>query len=177
MASLPSNNTGVLFLDYSTCLENHTAQVRFGDAGTPADCMIVLDEMLTAMVAFLYQVDIIGARVRLEGENVTNPVTWTGDASYGGDPGPHYGTAQFVDFVGRSGDGRRVRMEFFGAQAYFDGGGDDYRFQSADFPFVANCLASLTSKTGCAVSISGLSVSWKSYGNGGVNAYWRNRVR
>jgi len=177
MAPLPSNNTGVLFVDYSTCGENHTAQLRFNSPGTYLDCMIILDAMWTAMVAFLYQVDIIGARVRLGNTNVSNPVTWTGDAQYGGDPGPHYATAQYVDFVGRSSGGRRVRVEFFGAQAYFDGGGDDYRFQAADFPFVVTCLNALTSDPGNAIAIDGLEPSWHQYGNGGVNAYWRNRVR
>ena len=70
-----------------------------------------------------------------------------------------------------------MRVEFFGAQAYFDGGGDDYRFQEADFPFVAACLTALESDPGNAIAIDGLEPSWHRYGNGGVNAYWRNRVR
>jgi len=177
MAPLDPTNTARAFLDYETCGENHTAMLRYTGIGSAADCMVIWDTMLTAMVAFLYQVTIIGAREAVVGSNITNPITWSGDATYGGDPGPHYATAQYVDFVGRDNQGRRVRSAFFGAQAYFDGGGDDYRFQAADFPFVVTCVTALDSSAGNAVSINGLDPIWHLYGNGGVNAYWRNKVR
>jgi len=177
MAPLDPTNTGRAFLDYETCGEVHTAMLRFSTLGGVADCMDIWHTMLQSMVAFLYQVTIIGARQAALGSNITNPVVWTGDPTYGGDPGPHYATAQYVDFVGRAPSGRRVRSAFFGAQAYFDGGGDDYRFQAADFPFVVTCITALEGDPGNAVSIDNLAPVWHLYGNGGVNAYWRNKVR
>jgi len=177
MAITDPTNTARLFLDYNTCDEDHTAMLRYTTLGSPGNCMTILDAMLTAMVAFLYRVTIIGARVAAVGSNVTNPVTWTGDATYGGDPGPHFASAQFVDFVGRGSDGKRVRVAFFGAQTQADGGGDDFRFQAADFPFVVTCVTALASDPGNAVTVTGLDASWKPYGNGGVNAYWRNKIR
>jgi len=177
MAPLDPTNTARVYLDYSTCGENHTAMLRYSALGSISDCFDIWQTMLGAMNTFLHEIVIIGARASAVGSNITNPVTWTGDDTYGGDPGPHYATAQYVDFIGRTVTGRRVRSAFFGASAYFDGTTDDFRYQAADFPFVVTCVTALESDPGNAVGIDGLVPVWHLYGNGGVNAYWRNKIR
>lgn len=177
MAPLSTLNTARLALDYNTCGEDHTVLMRYSGAGSAGECMAILHTMLDSMAAFLFEVTIIGARNYPVGVNFSTPITWTGDPTYGGDPGPHYASAQYVDFVGRSAGGRRVRVAFFGAQTATDGGGEDFRFQAADFPFVVTCVTALASNAGNAVAIDGLDATWHLYGNGGVNAYWRNKIR
>ena len=176
MAPLPTNNTAVLFVDYSTCLENHTVQMRYASDSSASEAMTALDAFLTGLDVTLNEVTILGARVRDEGSNVTYPVTWTGDATYGASAGTHEKSAWFIDFVGRSIDGRRCRIEMFGAVAAFDGTQHDYRIET-DNTTVAAALAALEANGSAPCSISGLAVNWHQYANLGVNAYWRNRIR
>jgi len=177
MAPLDPTNTARVFLDYETCGENHTAMLRYSALGSVSDCFDIWQTMLGSMNTFLHQITITGARNAVVGSNITNPVTWTGDATYGGDPGPHYASAQYIDFIGRDVQGRRVRSAFFGAAFLFDGTQDDFRFQAADFAFVVTCVTALEGDPGNAVTINGLAATWHLYGNGGVNAYWRNQIR
>lgn len=177
MAPLPSNTTGVVFLDYNTCDEPHTVQCRYGASSDANGAMTVLDAFLTALSPVLNLVTIVGARERVAGGNVSLPLTWLGSATYGSGAGPHNESAYYYDFVGRSADGRRVRMAMFGAGGDHDGIGEDFRFSVADSSDIAAAFAVLAAAGADCVSISGLPVSWHPYANGGVNAYWRNRIR
>lgn len=177
MAPLPSNSTGVLFVDYTTCQEPHTVQVRFGTGGTPGSAMTFLDAFLTEVDPLLFLCTITGARVRDLGGSVTYPVTWTGNASYGTGAGEHFNSAWYVDFVGRSIGGRRVRIAMFGAVVVTDAVNDDYRLLETENTNVADTLAVLDATVNEAVAIDGDSASWHRYCNIGVNAYWRNRIR
>lgn len=177
MASLPVNSTACLFLDYSTCGENHTCMVRYGTGASAGDAMALLDALLTALDPGLTQLDVIGARVRDLGGSVTYPVTWSGDAQYGGTPGPHYKSAAYLDFVGRSIGGRRSRIAIFGPGDFFDVANSDYRFTTADSATIAAAVAVLEGGVDVPVSIDGDAVNWNQYANTGVNAYWRNRIR
>jgi len=176
MAPLPSNNTGVLFIDYETCGINHTLQARFDGVQSFNDSMALLDGFLTALDPAMYQINILGARVRDQGGNVTYPVTWTGAASYGNAPGPKQAGAWYFDFIGRSIGGRRCRIEVFGAPVVADETGEDYRLPAAT-SYIGAALAALESDGGAVCAIDGDAVNWHQYANTGVNAYWRNRIR
>jgi len=177
MAPLPINNTACLFLDYSTCGREHTAMIRYDDTASSGDAMAVMDAFLTALDPGLTQLDVIGARVRDLGGAVTYPVTWTGAAQYGTTIGPTYKSAAYLDFVGRSIDGRRCRVAIFGPGDFFDATNEDYRFTTGDSAVVASAVAVLEAGIGTPCSISGLAVNWNQYANTGVNAYWRNHIR
>ncbi len=176
MAPLPSNNTGVLFVDYNTCGEDHTIQCRFNAAASFNDSMALMDGFLTAISASTQLITITGARVRDVGSNVTYPVTWTGAATYGSGAGTHDQAAWFFDFVGRSIGGRRVRMAVFGAQTIVDGSGHDYRLDTGTAS-IAAAIAALESDGNACCAIDGDAPSWHQYANSGVNAYWRNHIR
>lgn len=176
MAPLPNNSTGVLYVDYTTEGEEHTLQLRFGDPGSFNDAMDVAVALFAAMDSFLYSISSIACRVRDAGGNVTYPVSWTGDEAYGSSTEGHYATAQYADFVGRSIDGRRCRVAFFGVKGIVDTTGKDFRFPSST-TWVGDVLAALRAGDTSPVSISGLVVNWYDYADTGINAYWRNRIR
>lgn len=177
MAALPGNNTAVLYLDYTTCGENHTGQYRFAAPASVNDAMNVADAFYTAISAALNLVNIRGARVRDAGGAVSYPVTWTGASSYGGTGTPHEESAYYISFVGRSLGGHRNRVFTFGYGEAADVSGHDFRVQAADSTLVAAALAVLESTSGTPCAIDGDDTNWHQYANLGVNAYWRNKIR
>ena len=177
MAPLPSNNTGVLYIDYSVAGENHTQQVRFGVSSSSGDALALAYDLWAEASPLLFLCTIIGARVRDAGTNVTYPVTWAGAATYGSGAGEHFNSAWYMDFVGRSIDGRRCRISWFGLVVDFDAVNDDYRLLAGENSNVADVLTALDSGSDVPVSISGQAVNWHQYANIGQNAYWRNHIR
>lgn len=177
MAPLAYNNTGLVFVDYASCGEDHTMQLRYGSDGSIEECLSLADTLFNAMDSSLQLVTIIGARQQAIHTNFSLPVTWTGAATYGSGVGDHYKSAWFADFVGRSSGGRRVRVAMFGLAADFDGTSKDYRYSTTESVDVADAVAALEANPNACVAIDGLVASWHQYANIGQNAYWRNRIR
>lgn len=176
MAPLPSNSTGVFFLDYTTEGRQHTLQIRFGTGSSALEAAGVAEAFLTALGTNMYVMTVDGARVRDAGGSVTYPVTWGGPATFGSGTEGLYATAQYVNFVGRSIGGRRCRLAVFGWKGIVDTGDDNFRFSSA-VGWVAAALAALEALPECPVSVDGDVVNWQQYANTGINAYWRNHIR
>lgn len=176
MAPLPNNNTAVFYLDYSCEGKPHTLQIRYGTGSSALEAAGVADAFLSALGTNMYVMTIQGARVRDAGANVTYPVDWDGDNTYGSSTVGAYATAQYVNFVGRSIDGRRCRIAVFGWKGIVDDSDKNFRFPvSTDW--VTAGLAALEALPFCPVSISGEVVNWQQYANTGINAYWRNHIR
>lgn len=176
MAPLPHNNTGIFYLDYSTEGHDHVMEVRFGTGSSALEAAGFADAFLSAVSSQLFLHTIIGARVQDIGTNVSYPVEWDGDATYGAGTEGEYATAIYMSFVGRSLDGRRARIYLFGAKNVADPGDHNYRYSTAA-SWVTGGLAALQALPECPVSISGEPVAWKQYSNVGINAYWRNQIR
>jgi len=177
MAPAAINLTNVLFLDYATSGENHTVQIRYDGAASLTDAMVLLDAFLEQLDPMIYVMSVLGARVRDIGGVVTYPVSWSGAGTYGDGTGPHNGSANYIDFVGRALNGRRCRISMFGLITPVDATGHDFRLAESADANVENCLTILRGGTGVPVSIEGDPVNWYTYANIGVNAYWRNRIR
>jgi len=177
MAPLPSNTTAVLYVDYDTCSEGHTLQVRFGTTSSVSEAMDFVDALLTAMASVMFLHTITGARVRDLGGSVTYPVTWTGATTYGTGAGVHNASAYYMDFIGRSIGGRRCRIAVFGVGFASDDTNDDFRITAGESALVQNCLDALEAGAAVPVAIDGDPVSWHQYANIGTNAYWRNHIR
>lgn len=178
MAPLPVESTARLFVDYTTCSEQHTLMCRFGVGSSVGDAIALVDAFLIALDDFVLAATIDAARVADLGSTFTYPVSWTGAATFGAGVGTHYKTANYLDFVGRSIGGRRVRMAVFGAVFHADTvGTGDYRFNATDEARVAAALAVLEASSTEPVAIDGDAAVWQQYANCGVNAYWRNNIR
>lgn len=175
MAPLPSNNTDQYFLDYTTSGEQHTLLCRAADGSTAAGASAAIDALLDVIQGNFNLITVDLFRFQAAGTNISLPVTWAGSATYGGPAGDHFETAQYLDFVGRSSEGRRCRVAVFGATFSFIG--NDYRVGPSEGTLVADALAVLSGSPGYFVAIDGLEVVWNNYANCGVNAYWRNKVR
>lgn len=176
MAPLPSNNTGVLFLDYTVGGEGHTMQARYAASSTVVEVMTVLDEFLTALGDGIFTITVEGARHRLQGALITLPITWIGQPDYGSGTANHAQSAQYYDFVGRSVEGRKVRLSVFGAAAVTDLADDDYRLPGGTGA-IAAAISALDSGLGAICAIDGENIVWYPYANTGINAYWRNKIR
>lgn len=175
MTPLPSNNTAVLFVDYATSGEQHTMQLRYGESSTAVDAMTVLNDFLTALEPSFTTIEINGARNRAEGSTITLPLAWTGDPSFGGPPGVHSQSAWYLDFIGRSIAGKRVRLTVFGCKQMEDAGENDYRVPASGN--VLDAIEVLRAASDVLVAIDGEEIIWYDYANIGVNAYWRNHIR
>jgi len=177
MAPLPSNNTNVLFVDYTGCGESHTTQFRYSSDADVSDALGVAASFFAALGALIREITITGARTRAAGANVTLPVPWTGFATYGVGAGVHNESAYYADFVGRSNLGRRCRVSVFCVTVPADTSNHDFRLSASESEAVSNALEALTAEPLCPVAIDGGTVTFHQYANIGTNAYWRNRIR
>lgn len=175
MAPLPPDSTARVKIFYNTCGKNHTAQIRFTEPNTTDDVVTAFNDFITAIGGAFYHTSFIDAQVAVSGSNVFNPVAGGWPVTWGGEAGPLDASADYLDFVGRSLDGRRVRLSLFGAaQTVVD---QKFRSLSTDSEAVDAAVEVLNGAEGVFLSINGFQPIWKSYANLGNNAYWRNKIR
>jgi len=175
MAALPPSNTVRYFLDYTVNGIEHTIQMRVGAGATDGGASSSFSAFLATLSPNFYLINVIGMRKANLGSDVTNPVTYTGTTSFGsGTASDNLARAAFLSFVGRSTDGRRVRIFVYGTKITAEG---DYRVDVSEAAEVDSAVFLLNSATGVFLTISGLQPVWKAYANEGVNAYWQRRSR
>lgn len=114
MAPISPDNTGRIYVDYLVGGEEHTVVARWLTGIGPVTALSTMAEVFAFLDPVLYTTAILGARYSVEGSNVTLPITWPGDPSYGAaDPSPGK-EMLFISMTGKSTLGRRWRIEFFG---------------------------------------------------------------
>jgi len=175
MAPLPPDGTARVWIDYHTCGEDHTALIRFKAPATDVEVADAFNAFVGAVGAFFALSTFIGARVAALGSNVSNPAAGSWPVSWGSGAGDHAMTAHYLDFVGRSFDGRRARIALFGCLVTQQG--DDYRATSAESSVITDGVAVLNGTPNIFLSINEFQPVWYPYADMGVNAYWRNRIR
>lgn len=175
MAPLPSNNTSVLFVDYTVQAHQHTVQCRYAEPATFVEAMDAVDAWFTALSTAIGETTIDGARYRLEGTNVAIDVTWTGASGYGTGTGGEDFSAQYAGFIGRSAGGRRVRVYAFGLS--FIQFGNNYRASAGENAILDDARDTIAAASDVWLAIDGQPAIWKTYINNGENAYWRNQIR
>jgi hypothetical protein len=113
-------------------------------------------------------------RFAAAGSNVSNPVT-TGfeGTSYGSGAGTVDSVPAFVNFIGRSSGGRRVRLAVFGYKNAFS----TFRLHSTEDTHIADCITDLNGLANGALAIDGIKPTWYPYANVGFSAYWIRAVR
>jgi hypothetical protein len=133
-----------------------------------------LDVFWTAIEAKLYACTIDDVQFAASGSNIFNSVTmpFVGEV-YGSGSGTTGEIPYFLSFIGRSSDGRRLRVYFYGSKTL----GGDYRYVSGEDADVDATIAALVAAGGDLETIGGLTPIWKSYANAGASAYWQRNVR
>jgi len=158
---------------YTNCSHQHSLQVRSGSS--PAVVGSLVDSFFTALGNVISATVIDFVDFAASGSSVFNPVT-TGIegntyAGFGG--GTTVQAAQYIDYVGRTAGGRRVRWSVFGIGNLFT----DFRAVSAENAQVDAGRAILAGAGAVIIGIDGLIPSWKTYANTGVNAHWQKALR
>ena len=149
--------------------------IRFKDPATDVDVADAFTELISHIGGAFALSSVVGVRVAADGSNISNPAAGTWPVSWGSGAGDHAMTAHYIDFIGRSLDGRRTRLALFGAEE--SQGGDDYRLTSAENAAVAASVAVLNGTPNIFLSINKFQPVWYPYADVGINAYWRNRIR
>lgn len=180
MAPLPVNSTGRLILPYTANGHRHHAQFRYAAESAPSsDYLEGLDAFLTSLAGLMPSDWVFDDYLFIPmGTNVSIPLGVAPSPVSGGVT-PDTGKAPaYMDFVGRSPDGRRARVSFLGAGNSPDEEGaalSDYRWRATENSSVAAAIGFLIDVG--VVTISGEVPYWKSYVNLGYNAYWQKAVR
>lgn len=175
MAPLPPDSSARVWIDYHTCGEDHTCMIRYKAPATVTDVADAFTALISHIGGAFALSSLVGVRDAADGSNVSNPSAGTWPVSWGSGAGDHAMSAHYIDFVGRSLDGRRVRLALFGASE--SQGGDDYRLTSAENAAVLASVAVLNGTPNIFISINKFQPVWYPYADVGINAYWRNRIR
>lgn len=174
MAPLPVSNTARYFVDYQQGTHEHTLVARATGATSPASFGSIINGFLLNLTTLLVATTLTRVRFAAQGSTVSNPViTGFEGSSYGSGAPTNEQNAIYLDFVGRSSGGRRVRLAVFGYKGTFS----DFRLTEAESAPIANAVASLNAPSTCFLAIDGIDPTWYPYANTGANAYWQRNLR
>jgi len=176
MPALPQSNTARFWLDYSDGVNEHSMTFRISNSVTLVTIKSQVDNFLTQLDTSLYLISILGCRVAVEGSNVTNPTTWTGNSTFGSGAMPIANAPRELRFIGRSTDGRRNSVSVYG---YNGATPEIYRINSATSPAVEDAITALANASALGV---GLTIShgvpvWKNYASFNFNSFWEKEAR
>jgi hypothetical protein len=109
------------------------------------------------------------------GSHVSTPVSMPDfvGQTYGSGTGDNIGRTQYINAIGRSGGGRRVRVAFFGTNV----NDETFRFNAGENAQVDAIITALEGNSVDLVAIDGIEPIWKSYMNAGFNAHWQRAAR
>lgn len=175
MAPLPPESTARVYLDYTTCGYQHTLICRFKSGATIQDAVDQLSAFVTGAGTQVYASALVGLRASNDGSNITYPLANTFPTTWGSGSASGNESANYYDFVGRSADGRRVRVALFGAVNVSVN--DLFRITGVGSAPWSDMLAALTDNPDVFCTISEQTPVWHNYVNTGINAYWRNTIR
>jgi len=149
--------------------------VRVDDLGEIEAIETAIGAFLTAVGGLVGSSLITAVRGQNAGSNVSFPfpISSLVGVTFGTGSTNSETVPFFVDFVGRSTGGRRVRLTLFGKS----GSLSDYKLTTSESTEVAAALVVLNNATGTFLSIDGLQPFWYPYADVGVNAYWQRQQR
>lgn len=174
MPSLPANSTDRYYLDYTCGGIDHTMVVRAQSGVLPSGAAADIATFLGILSPALFLVTIRGLRYSAAGSNVSNPVPWTGAASYGADAAEGLNRAKFIGFVARDAAGHKTRVDMFCPKT---GSDPNFRTTRAESALIGDVIDFLDGTTGTFRSINNLHPTWKEYANFAFNAYWQRQLR
>jgi len=182
MAPLPTNDTGRVWIDYTSGGIEHSLLLRF-DAEILGNTTVVarVNAIVAAMQGAMWSSDaVIGGRYSEAGSVVSLPlVINTGAGSLtAGTPNPE-SNAGFAGVSGRSTGGRQYHADFFTQAVYTLA---TYREDAGALPSeLSDFFLAFADNTGMGagtlVAVDALQVVFKQYLNLGQNAYWQRAQR
>lgn len=175
MAPLPPNSTARYVVHYTSGSREHTQLWRSGTPASPSAMGDFLNQVWTDVSPIIFAATILDLVFYADGADVGNSVATTdfvGNTYGTGDPSNNT-AALFLDFIGRSSGGKRVRVSFYSPT----GTDPSWRFNAGESTAVDNVVMDLQSNSVDLVAIDGLVPIWKAYANVGYNAYWQRARR
>lgn len=176
MAPLPPDSTTRVYFDYDDGINQHTLVCRLGILGDPVVAMDAIDAFMESLAPSLSLITVVGARWSVSGSNVTNPLGWSGAATYGSGVMPAENAPRELRFIGRSADGRRNSVSVYG----YDGPTPAlYRINAEASVDISNAIVALESGVagGNWYTISTQIPVWKPYASFNFNSYWERQAR
>lgn len=175
MAPLPEDNTARFLVHFTVAGSEHVQQWRVDDLTSPSAMQDFLINVWEAMSPILLLTTINSVGYIPNGSTIENAVAMPSfvGQSYGSGAGTPIQSTGFVDFVGRTTGGRRVRVAFW-APNFVD---ESFRVTSAEHSEIGDVLVLLNDNAPDLVGIDGIGVVWKPYANWGYNAHWQRAKR
>lgn len=183
LAPLPENTTARYIVKYVANGRNHTVQFRYDDGGVSAPPGFLFLGQLTvffnAMAAYMpTDWELLEAWYIASGSIVTVPAGLPSGVTAGLMAPALSEAPGYFTFVGRSVDGRKVRLYLLGVgltPANDTSYASDYRITAAEDAVVAAAVAALDVSE--VLTISGELPLWKTYVNLGYNYHWQKKLR
>lgn len=175
MAPLPQSNTERWWLIYANNNTEHRMGIRTADGQNNVGISAVFQGFMTQINSIALSTTVLGLERALKGSNVRIPFPYTGTVP--GGTGTQVDTdrrARFLTFTGRSQDGRKQKVFWFGVQDITEG---DYRVDTSESVAIANVVTHLSGAVNVYWSISGLPVTWHAYANIGYHDHWIKQYR
>jgi hypothetical protein len=174
MAPLDPHNTAYYTVFYTVQGNQHSFRIRVAPTVAPSDIGPEIEQLFGNLDDNLYATTIDYVTFTPKDSTVSTPVTTSADGqTYGSGAGTTLTEPQYIDFVGRSSGGRRVRFTIFGLTDL----GGDFRIGATEFASVTAVLAQLGDAEGTFLAVDGLQPIWKQYANTGLNSYWQRQQR
>ena len=175
MAPLPHNSTDIYYLDYEVGGVAHTLENRVSNGTTDVEASDAFNDLLVALSADLFELNVLRMRKQESGTSISFPVTYTGTITAGSGTPTDSQIPQFFSFTGRSLDGRRWKTTVFGAKGSNMGG--DLRLPLGAFPAAQAAVDAIEAAEGQWLTISNFTPFINEYVNFGWNAYWQRQRR
>lgn len=173
MAPLSPDNTERFNVYYTAGAHQHSMQIRT-DSMSPATLGGYVDTLLTELTSLMSATTIDYVTYAASGSTIANIVTTGIEANtYGSGTPSVLNRPLYINFVGRSTGGRRVRMAVMATTDL----AADFRFVAGENAHIDAAIAQLNAVTGAWLAIDGIKAVWKSYANTGMNAYWQRKER
>lgn len=176
MAALPPSNTGRVWVDYATANAEHSFMLRYPVGSSSAVALEVAASFLEQVSTDLHVINIRGARFALKDTDVTLPLTWPGELTYGNTQENPVNAPRFVSLVGRTVAGRRWLLQLYGWKGATP---DSYRVSLGNFTGLENGVQELqgASDEGVICGIDGHGINFYDYFNVNYNDHWVSEAR
>jgi hypothetical protein len=176
MAPLPQNSTPRFWLDYTDGSFQHSVMFRYAaSAGLPA-IMDVVQQFMADMAPSCCLLTVVDARASASGSNISLPVAWTGDATFGTGAQVNVNRPIEVRFEGRGPTGRRANWSLYGWDAGVPGA---FRIPFDAAASIGDSIQTLgaAATAGTLLGIDGFPPVIYPYANIQYNSYWETKCR